>query len=274
MSNPPSLFGNSDAYERFMGRWSRRLAPRFVEFATVDVRRSVLDVGSGTGALTSAIIETTPSVRVTGVERSDAFARYAATRVSTRRAAFVVADAQALPFPAASFEMSLSLLVFNFIPDPDRALSEVIRVTRSGGRVAAAVWDYGDGMQMLRAFWDAAVAIDPTLTARDESQMRLCRRGEMAALWRAHGLRHVEEHPLVIEQRFESFDDYWLPFLGGQGPAGALAVSLSDAARAALASELRWRLRSSPGSDAFTLEARAWAVSGVVPDTNIESATP
>ena len=151
------------------------------------------------------------------------------------------------------------MLVLNFVPDPAAALRQMIRVTRPGGVVAAAVWDYGDGMQMLRTFWDAAVALDPGAAPRDERHMPLCTRGALGELWRTQGLRDVDEQPLTIEMAFASFDDYWQPFLCGQGPAGAYVSSLAESARHALESRLRERCRLG-----LTLRARAWAVRGVV----------
>jgi hypothetical protein len=126
------------------------------------------------------------------------------------------------------------------------------------------VWDYGDGMQMLRVFWDEAVALDPAIATRDERTMPLCRRGELAALWKAQGLQSVEEQPITIDLTFTSFDDYWRPFLGGQGPAGAYVKSLSEPQRAALESRLRQRLLATQPDRPFTLPARAWAVKGRV----------
>ena len=236
------MFVESDAYERFMGRWSRRLAPLLVTFASVRDGDSVLDVGSGTGALAFAIVEAVPSARVTGVDPSGAYVRYAQARTPGDRVRFQVGDAQALALPDATFDLTASLLVMNFIPDPAKALREMIRVTRPGGVVAAAVWDYGEGMEMLRVFWDEAVALDGGVAARDERTMPLCRRGELGALWRASGLEQVEEEPIETELSFASFDDYWSPFLGGQGPAGAYVASLPASTRAALESRLRARL--------------------------------
>ena len=250
-----------------MGRWSRRLAPLLAQFASVDGRDSVLDVGSGTGALAFSIAETSPLVRVTGVDPSAAYVRDAQARTPNdhvRLVSFMVGDAQALQWPDATFDKTLSLLVMNFIPDPAKALREMIRVTRPGGAVSAAVWDYGDGMEMLRVFWDEAVAIDSTIAPRDERHMPLCKRGELAALWRANGIQEVVEQAIVIELPFASFDDYWSPFLGGQGPAGAYAASLSEMTRAALASRLRERLLGERQDGPFTLQARAWAVKGTV----------
>lgn len=265
MPQQREIFAESDAYERFMGRWSRRLAPLLVKVASVGERDSILDVGSGTGALAFAIAEAIPSARVTGVDPSSSYVRYAQARTPSERVQFLVGDAQMLQMPDAMFDKTLSLLVMNFIPDPAKAVREMMRVTRSGGIVAAAVWDYGEGMEMLRVFWDEAVALDATIAVRDERHMPLCRPGELAALWRANGLQQVEERPIVIDLSFASFDDYWLPFLGGQGPAGAYVTSLSETARAALEARLRKRLLGERRDAAFTLQARAWAVKGVVP---------
>jgi SAM-dependent methyltransferase len=259
------IFAESDAYERFMGRWSRQLAPLLVQFASVGEDEVVLDIGSGTGALALAVAEAVPSVRLTGVDPSSAYVRYAQERTTSDRVRFLVGDAQRLTLSDGSFDKTLSLLVMNFIPDPATALREMIRVTRSSGIVAAAVWDYGEGMEMLRIFWDEAVALDPAVATRHERNMPLCRQGELATLWRANGLQQVQEQPIAIGLSFTSFDDYWSPFLGGQGPAGAYAASLSDAARGALESKLRTRLLGGRQDGAFTLHARAWAVKGVVP---------
>jgi SAM-dependent methyltransferase len=247
------MFSESDGYERFMGRWSRRLAPKFVTFSGVTEGDRVLDVGSGTGAL-SAAAAAVESVQVTGIEPSPAYVRYAQEHGDGR---FQVGDALALPFPDDAFDKTLSMLVLNFVPDAPAALQQMIRVTRPGGVVAAAVWDYGDGMQMLRTFWDAAVALDPGAAARDERHMPLCTRGALAELWHAHDLRDVDEQSLTIDLAFASFDDYWQPFLGGQGPAGVYVSTLSESARRALESRLRADVD-------LTLRARAWAVRGVV----------
>jgi SAM-dependent methyltransferase len=253
------MFSESDGYERFMGRWSRRLAPLFVTFAGVTEGDRVLDVGSGTGALavTAAAIE---SVQVTGIERSPAYVRYAGDNAEADGVRFEIGDAMSLPFSDDAFDRTLSMLVLNFVPDPAAALRQMIRVTRPGGVVAAAVWDYGDGMQMLRTFWGYAVALDPDAAPRDERHMPLCIRGALADLWRTHGLRDIDEQPLTIDMAFASFDDYWQPFLCGQGPAGVYVSSLSASARDALEATLRERL----GVDGLALRARAWAVRGVV----------
>ena len=261
----PELFGESAAYERFMGQWSRRLAPSLVTFAGVRDGETVLDIGSGTGALAFAIAAAAPAARITGVDPAAPYVAFAQSKVTNDRVRFVVGDAQALQLPDRSFDRVLSLLVMNFIPDHTKALHEMIRVTRPNGVIAAAVWDYDEGMQMLRIFWDEAVASDPKTASRDERHMPLCKRGELAALWRTQGLIQVDEQPLTIEMAFANFDGYWAPFLGGQGPAGAYVARLSEPAREALRLRLRKRLLGDGADRPFTLTARAWAVKGMVP---------
>jgi SAM-dependent methyltransferase len=261
------MFAQSHAYEPFMGRWSRRLAPLFVEFAGVQDGESVLDIGSGTGALATAIVEARPKAHVTAIDFAPDYVAAARQRAPRRGIRFVVGDAQALDFSDATFDRAVSLLALNFVPDPAQALAEQIRVTRPGGLVAAAVWDYGDGMQMLRAFWDEAVAADPAAESRDERHLPLCRHSQLSALWLSQGMLAVGERPLTITQRFASFEDYWNPFLGGQGPAGAYVVSLSPAARIRLCDRLRRRLVGERGNGGgrFVMTARAWAVKGYSP---------
>jgi SAM-dependent methyltransferase len=262
---PASLFSEADAYERFMGRWSRALAPQLVAFAGVRNGDAALDVGSGTGALTLAIAAAAPSSHIVGIDVSAPYVNYAQARYASPTIAFEVGDAQQLRFDAASFDRTLSLLVMNFIPDPRKALAEMRRVTRPGGTVTAAVWDYGDGMQMLRVFWDEATAVRPDLKARDERFQPLCRRGELGALWRAQGLQDVAEEPLTIAQRFASFDDFWLPFLDKQGPAGAFVASLPAGDRDRIRDRLRRRLLGDGLDRPLEMNARAWAVRGTVP---------
>ena len=177
---------------------------------------------------------------------------------------FEVGDAQQMRFDHATFDRTLSLLVVNFIPDGRKALAEMKRVTKPNGTIAAAVWDYGEGMEMLRVFWDEAVALTPTSAAKDERNMPLCRRGDLTALWRDHGLMDVVEEPLTIETRFASFDDFWAPFLEKQGPAGAYAASLSAEDREKLRLRLRWRLLSDGPDKVIVMHARAWAVRGTI----------
>lgn len=260
-----SVFSEAQSYERFMGRWSRDLALSFARFAGVRDGDTVLDVGSGTGALAAAIAKVAPSSRIVGIDPSAPYVAYAKSQDGSSHIHFEVGDAQQMRFGDATFDRALSLLVVNFIPDARKALSEMKRVTKSKGTIAAAVWDYGEGMEMLRAFWDEAVALIPANAAKDERNMPLCRRGDLATLWREQGLQDVVEEGLTIETRFESFDDFWTPFLEKQGPAGAYASSLPAADREALRLRLRRRLFGDGPDKPIVMHARAWAVRGTVP---------
>ncbi len=247
-----------------MGRWSRRLGDAFIDFAGIDDGARVLDVGCGTGALSASLLSEHPHVTITGIDPSAAFVAAARARLSDKRHKFEVGDAQGLRFGTSEFDAVVSMLVLNFVPDPARALAEFRRVVRPGGRVAACVWDY-DEMAMLRTFWDAAQALDPTAASIHERLMPLGRKGELEALWRSAGVRDVEGRALAIEARFDSFRDYWEPFLAGVGPAGGYAASLPLVARAALHDRLLQDVWKGDGGRAVTLPARAWAVRGIVP---------
>ena len=255
------MFTASAGYEAYMGRWSRRLAPAYIAFAAPKDGERVLDVGSGTGALASALEAALGSSPITGVDPSAGFVAGAAKNAASGRARFEVGDAQKLRFADASFDHAMSMLVMNFIPDHHRALAEMRRVTRAGGTVSSCVWDYGEDMQSLRIFWDEAVALDPAAEPKHERNMKLSRAGQLGALWKSAGLASVQEKALSIDQAFKSFDDYWDPFLTGVGPGGAYVAALPEDRRQELASRLRKRL----GGGAFTLKARAWCARGEVP---------
>ena len=256
------MFSAGDAYERFMGRWSRALAPQLVQFAGVRDGDTVLDVGSGTGALTDAAAAAAPSSTIVGIDPSEAYVSLAQQRHTAERIRFEVGDAARLRFPDRSFDRTLSLLILNFVPHPAKAMTEMTRVTRPGGTVAAAVWDYADGMEMLRVFWEEAIALDPAASDRDERRMPLCRPGELGDLWRAHQLQDVLEAPLSTDMSFAGFDDYWQPFLEKQGPAGAYVATLDEGARERLRLRLHQRFLEHGTDGPFRLRARAWAVRG------------
>ncbi|HSB16651.1 MAG TPA: methyltransferase domain-containing protein [Bryobacteraceae bacterium] len=261
----PNMFGDAEAYERFMGRWSHLVAPLLVDFSGLPDEGRALDVGSGTGSLAFAIAKRKERSHVLGIDPSEAYVAYANSRNPfPGRVRFQVGNAQQLQFPDAAFAATLSLLVFNFIPDREKALREVRRVTTAGGRISAAVWDYGAGMRMLRFFWDAAVSIDARAERFDEKHMPLCRASELSELWKQGGLKSVHEQPLDITMRFESFADYWDAFLLGQGPAGAYARTLGRDRLEALRGAVKRRLSLSADDRPFTLPARAWAVRGTV----------
>jgi SAM-dependent methyltransferase len=232
-----------DLYEPYVGRWSRRVADAFLAWIAVRADADWADVGCGTGALSEAIFATARPASIQGFEPSAGFLQFAQRR---------------LRHPAVTFAI-------NFVPDPSSAVREMARVTRPGGTVAAYVWDYGDRMELMRCFWDAAVALDPAAQALDEGRrFPMCRPDPLRDLFSGAGLHDVATRPIDIATNFASFDDFWSPFLGGQGPAPAYAMSLAEDRREAL----RERIRSAlPMRDdgSIHLVARAWAVRGRKP---------
>lgn len=260
-----NAFADSQAYEAFMGRWSRMLGDAFVRFAGLEDGERVLDLGCGTGSLTAAILAARADVDVLGVDPSPAFVNAARDRFRDSSARFETGDAQHLPAADGGFDRVLAMLVLNFVPDPASAAREMRRVTRPGGHLAACVWDYGEEMRMLRLFWNAATALEPSAAARHEERMRLCRRGELESLWRSTGLEDVQETGITIEMRFASFADYWQPFLAGVGPAGSFVASLTTERQRALEERLRAKAWDDRPDEPRVLPARAWAVSGQVP---------
>lgn len=259
------MFAMGAGYERFMGRWSRVLAPPFISFAGIKNGQRVLDVGTGTGSAAAAVEASMPDSKIVGVDPSAGFIGYAQKNAKSDRVRFEIGDAQALKLPDASFDHTLALLVMNFIPDHEKAIGEMRRVTRPQGIITACVWDYDAGMQSLRFFWDEVIAFDPALEPRDERHMKLSRQGQLGALWTKAGLVNVTEAPIVIDQAFASFGDYWGPFTTGAGPGGAYVVSLSEDRRRQLEDRIRKRLLGDRQDGPFTLKARAWCVRGEVP---------
>jgi ubiquinone/menaquinone biosynthesis C-methylase UbiE len=261
------MFAASAGYERFMGRWSQLLAPRFIAFAGIKNGQRVLDVGTGTGSAAAAVEAGMPASEIVGIDPSAAFIAYAQKNAKSTRAHFEVGDAQALKFKDASFDQTLALLVMNFIPDHGKAIAEMRRVTRPQGTVSACVWDYDAGMQMLRFFWDEAIALDPAIEPKDERHMKLSHRGQLGEAWKKAGFVNVQEAPLEIDQAYSSFNDYWEPFTKGAGPGGAYVVALPLDRRQQLEARMRKRLLGDRQDGLFTLTARAWCVRGDVPST-------
>lgn len=260
MSN--DVWADGDAYEFYMGRWSRQVAVGFVSLLDLPPGGSWLDVGCGTGALTAAILDIADPAETVGIDPSEGFVQRARTQLSDPRAGFEIGDAMALDFPDGRFDAAVSGLVLNFVPEPATAVAELVRVTRPSGTTAAYVWDYAEGMTMLRHFWDAAIELDPAAAALDEGvRFPLCRPDTLLTLWEDVGLADVKVERLVVEARFVDFNDYWSPFLGGQAPAPGYVVSLSEDQRTALRDLLHRQLPiHSDGS--MTLPVQAWAVSG------------
>lgn len=253
-------------YERQMGRWSSRLATPFVEFAGVGHGERVLDMGCGTGSLTAVLAERDPTGSVVGLDYSQAYVRFADSHHG-RQCRFVVGDGGRLPFRNGAFDRSFSLLVLHFVPSPGRAVDELCRVTRPGGTVSASAWDAGGGVTINRLFCDTAAAVAP---GGQEFRERIFGRtitqpGELARLWREHGLADVEESTLTIRMDFRSFDDYWGPYTGRDGPYAAFVAALDDVARAELTEAVREAFLAGMPDGGRSFTASAWSVRGRVP---------
>jgi SAM-dependent methyltransferase len=254
-----------DAYEQYVGRWSRLVARDFLGWLDQTAGLRWLDVGCGTGALSAAIVERSAPSALTGIDSSAGFIATARSRIADSRVRFEQGDGQALPLEGGAFDVAVSGLVLNFVADPGAMLREMRRVLRPGGTVALYVWDYAGEMQMMRHFWDAAEALDPAARELAEGlRFPICRPDALEALVRDAGLKSVTTTSIVVPTMFRDFEDYWMPFLGGQGPAPGYCMRLPEDRRAVL----RERLRAALPADAngqIALSARAWAVRGTVP---------
>jgi SAM-dependent methyltransferase len=260
---PKDAWESGDSYEPYIGRWSRLVAQEFISWLALPAGSHWLDVGPGTGALTQTILDTTNPKQVKGIDRSKDFVEFARNRVKDPRAEFDVGNAQALPVESTTFDVAVSGLVLNFVPQPDQMIAEMARVVRDGGVVALYVWDYAGRMQMLRHFWNAAAALDAGARELDEGwRFSICNPNSLNYLFQHAHLSQVEIRPIDIWADFKSFDDYWSPFLGGQGPAPGYVMSLSEPRR----EQLRQRIYNSLPfalDGTIPLVMRAWAVKGV-----------
>jgi SAM-dependent methyltransferase len=262
LSERKDVWSSGDAYEPYVGRWSRLVARDFVDWLKVPADRRWLDIGCGTGALSQTILERAAPQALMGVDPSEGFIAHARRIISDTRAEFQVGDAQSLPADSQAFDVAVAGLVINFVHDMAKAAAEMVRVTRPGGTAAAYVWDYAGEMQMMRRFWDAAVALNPAALDKDEGRrFPVCRPEPLTALFKDAGLTNVEVRAIDAPTVFKDFDDYWTPFLGGQAPAPGYCMSLSEDRRAALRDRIRSTL---PFRDdgSVHLIARAWAVRG------------
>lgn len=262
LSQRKEIWAAGALYEPYVGRWSKLVAKELLKWLSIPAQKSWLDVGCGTGALAGAILELGQPTAILGIDSSADFLAYARLHCGSTLATFETGDAQTLPVESASFDVAVSGLMLNFLPEPQRAVLEMARSVRPGGTVGAYVWDYADRMELIRYFWDAAVALDPTALGFDEGRrFPICHPLALAELFRNAALQEVEVLPITVATRFRDFDDYWLPFLGGQGPAPGFLVSLSEDCRRAL----RERIRSSlpiAKDGSISLKAGAWAVRG------------
>ncbi|MCL6538806.1 MAG: methyltransferase domain-containing protein [Acidothermus sp.] len=262
---PAEAWTRGDAYERYVGRWSRLIADQFVPALQIPPARLWLDVGCGTGALSSAVIAASAPRGLVGVDFSEAYLAFARDHIPKAAASFVVADAHELPFRDGAFDVVVSGLCLNFLASPQRALAEFVRVATPGATIAVYVWDYAAGMQPIRIFWDAATTLDPTARSLDEAiRFPLATPSALRRLFTEVGCFAVEIWEISAPARFRDFDDYWRPFEEGQGPAPGYVARLAESDRALLRETLRARLEV--GADgAIDLVAGAWAVRARTP---------
>jgi len=261
------VFAVAPAYDAYIGRWSRPVAREFVRWLEVPARRRWLDVGCGTGALTEVVVEVGEARSVVGVDPSAGFVQHARARsFGTAEVQFLQGDALALPVGSVDFDVVVSGLVLNFVPEPGRMVAEMSRAGRPGGTIALYVWDMSGGMELLARFWEAAMEVDPSAAASDEAARfrEICAPEPLEALFGDAGLSDVVTRPIDVPTVFRDLDDYWTPFLGGQGPAPAYLVSLPPDRQDAIREALRSRL--TPDADgSLRLNARAWAIRGTKP---------
>jgi SAM-dependent methyltransferase len=247
---------SAEAYDRYMGRWSRRLASDFADFAGVGAGMRVLDVGCGTGALTEELLVRLPTGSVSAVDPSASFVGSVSARLPDVEV--TVAAAESLPFPSGSFDAALALLVVHFMADPVAGLSEMARVTRPGGVITASVWDFAGDRGPVGVFWGAARHVRPD--APGEAHLPGTHKGHLAQLLETAGLHDVAETTLIATIEHPSFEDWWAPFTAGAGPAGAFVSSLDVGTRERLKAECRRRLPDSP----IIVTAAAWSARGIV----------
>lgn len=264
-ASPLESWTAGEPYERYVGRWSRKVAAPFLAWLAVGAGARWGDVGCGTGALIETIVRQHDLASVTGLDRSAGYVAHARAHLQEPRVRLAIGDAMALPWKHDAFDATVSGLVLNFLPDAGMAVREMARVTKPGGTVAAYVWDYSGGMEMMRYFWDVALALRTDTASLDQGErFPLCRPEPLRALMTRAGLEGVEVCAIDIETPFGSFDEYWEPFLGGQGAAPSYVAALEGSARQQLREALRHRLPL-PTDGSIRLQARAWAVKGAAP---------
>ena len=262
-NEPKEVWASGDSYESYIGRWSRPVAQEFIHWLAIPENSRWLDVGCGTGALSQAILEMANPEKVKGIDRSEGYVEFSRSRVSNPRAKFEVGNAQSLQVESSTYNVAVSGLVLNFVPRPDQMIAEMARAVRDNGMVALYVWDYAGKMQLMRHFWNAVTLLDPASRDLDEGRrFPICNPDSLKKLFQNAGLFQVEVHPIDISTVFRDFDDYWIPFLGGQGPAPGYAMSLSDERRAQLQERIYNSLPFALDGS-IPLVARAWAVRGV-----------
>jgi SAM-dependent methyltransferase len=263
--SPLESWTAGEPYERYVGRWSRMVAARFLPWLGVAAQTRWGDVGCGTGTLIETLLRQHDPASVAGLDRSAGYVAHARTRLQGARVGLAIGDAAALPWKDHVFDATVCGLLLNFLLEADLAVREMARVTMPGGVVAAYVWDYSRGMEMMRHFWDTAAALRAETAAFDQGErFPLCQPEPLRVLMTQAGLQSVEVCVIAIETPFRNFDEYWQPFLGGQGAAPRYVAALEERARQQLREALGQRLPvEADGS--IHLQARAWAVKGTTP---------
>ena len=262
-TSPVTTWQRADAYENFMGRWSRLVATKFTHWLSPPSGRKWLDIGCGSGALSEAIIKNCNSAELTAVDQSEGFLQETQRRLGGA-VRCLVGDALSLPIESASIHYAVSGLVLNHVSDPLKALAEMKRVTAAGGTAAVYVWDYSGKMEFLNTFWDTAVRLDPQAEALHQGRRYpFATEQGLRELFETTGFEKIESAPLEIDTRFQDFEDYWNPFLGGQGPAATYLMSLDESMRQTLRERLYATLAIHADSSNL-MTARAWAVKALV----------
>jgi ubiquinone/menaquinone biosynthesis C-methylase UbiE len=265
-ASPDAAWSSGDSYEHYVGRWSRLVAREFVDWLGAPARGRWLDVGCGTGALTEAVLSAAQPFAVHGIDPSPGFVDTARARLIDPSVTFAVGDAMAIDSPDDAFDVAASALVLNFVPDPAVALAEMTRVVRPGGIVGFYVWDYVGGMEFMKYFWDAAVDVDPTAALVAEgARFENWTPDFIHSLLAAAGLEAVTTDAVVIPTYFADVDDFWTPFLGGQGPAPTYLLSLEPKEREQIRALVMSRLPIALDGG-IPLTARAWSGRGVRPE--------
>ncbi|QYK40360.1 MAG: class I SAM-dependent methyltransferase [Paracoccaceae bacterium] len=266
MSNSGYQANDGAAYERFIGRWSRRVADRIAETIPLPGDGPVLDVGCGTGSVTAALAARYPGRALVGVDVAEPYLAFARGRTDQPGVAFQRMDALELDFPDGRFDAAIALIALNFMSDPLRAARQMVRVVRPGGMVVTAAWDFRGGLVYQRLLWDTAAGIDPVAAStRDRIFANpLAKPDGMPDLLRAAGLTDVERRSETVRMDFADFDDYWQPLLGGQGPVGGYVAALEPALRERVAQAVRMAYLSGDTDGPRSLTATAWVVTGRV----------
>ncbi|MFO1090771.1 MAG: class I SAM-dependent methyltransferase [Hyphomicrobiales bacterium] len=254
----------ADGYEQLMGRWSRRLAPLFIDFAQVPRNAAVLDVGCGTGSLALTLADDPSIARIDGIDFSEVFVAAAKERTNDPRISFRQGDACALPYADGSYDCALAMLVLHFIPEPRKAVEEMRRVVKPGGVVAATVWDHLGGMSGMRMMWDTVAMLNEAGRAARHRYLfqPMMRPGELRACFEASGLRDVEETSLIVRFDYASFDDYWAPIAAGEGPLGRYMTTLDAAEQAKAEAAVRDAYAGGEPDGPRSFAGIAWAARG------------